>query len=212
MRSIAEHQASLALRVIREPVERLSDAQVAELPTLTAACFKCIGESGLQDKSICIELDIDPGVFSRARTGQANFPPDKINELMDLCGNEIPLRWLALRRGYGMVKLKSALEAENEKLRAQVVEQQKELETITKLCSSGAHMTLQAAIHCYSFCREIGNKPAALRHLRRVRAELRWQRAVARFRKTHLENTLKQYSVCEISQTAGDRITSIFDV
>lgn len=112
MPSIAAPQQPLQLRVVREVKETLSDEQVIQIPSLTRACFKCIEESGLQDKSICIELDIDPGVLSRARTGQAHFPPDKIDVLMDLCGNEIPLRWQLLKRGYGMVKLKSRLEAE----------------------------------------------------------------------------------------------------
>lgn len=112
MPSIAAPQQPLQLRVVREVKETLTDEQVKAITTLTKACFKCIEESGLQDKSICIELDIDPGVLSRARSGQANFPPDKIDTLMDLCGNEIPLRWQNLKRGYGMVKLKSRLEAE----------------------------------------------------------------------------------------------------
>jgi hypothetical protein len=90
----------------------MNDEQIAQIPSLSAACFKCIDESGLQDKSICIELGIDPGVLSRAKTGQANFPPDKIDALMDITGNEIPLRWQAFKRGYGLVKLKSRLEAE----------------------------------------------------------------------------------------------------
>lgn len=131
MPDVAQRQSSLELRVVRDVVERLSDDQVAALPSLSAACFRCIAESGLQDKSICLELGIDPGVLSRARSGQANFPPDKILELMELCGNEIPLRWLGLRRGYGMVRLKSALEAENEQLRAEYAALQRQLETIT---------------------------------------------------------------------------------
>ena len=114
MPSVAEPQQALHLRVVREVRESLSDEQVLQIPTLTRACFKCIEEGGLQDKSVCIELNIDSGVLSRARSSQAHFPPDKIPALMDLCGNEIPLRWLNLTRGYGMVKLKSRLEAELE--------------------------------------------------------------------------------------------------
>ncbi len=132
MPSIAERQGSLDLKVIREPVETLADSQVLALPSLTAACFKCIGESGLQDKSICYELDIEQAVLSRARTGLANFPPDKIENLMLLCGNEIPLRWLALRRGKGLVRLKSAVELENEQLKAALAERDSKLETITE--------------------------------------------------------------------------------
>lgn len=132
MPAVAEHQGSLNLRVVRPIVEALTDDQVLALPSLTAACFRCIDTSGLQDKVICLQLDIDAPVLSRARSGAANFPPDKIDALMDLCGNEVPLRWQALRRGYGMVRLKSAVEMENERLRAQLAESQKKLETITE--------------------------------------------------------------------------------
>lgn len=132
MQRVAEQQGSLNLRVVRPVVESLTDEQVAALPTLTAACFRCIDTSGLQDKVICLQLDIDAPVLSRARSGAANFPPDKIDDLMNLCGNEIPLRWQNLRRGYGMVRLKSAVEMENEKLRAELADQRKKLDTITE--------------------------------------------------------------------------------
>jgi len=127
MPSVAAQQEKLALRVVREVRETLADEQLELIPSLSKACFRCIDESGLQDKSICYELEIDPGVLSRARTGQANFPPDKIDALMDLCGNEIPLRWQALKRHYGLVKLKGKLEAELE------IERQKNAELELKL-------------------------------------------------------------------------------
>lgn len=128
MPSIAAPQQPLQLRVVREVKETLSDEQVVQISSLTRACFKCIEESGLQDKSICLELDIDAGVLSRARSGQAHFPPDKIDVLMDLCGNEIPLRWQSLKRGYGLVKLKSRLEAELEAERQRGDELEKKLQ------------------------------------------------------------------------------------
>lgn len=114
MRGNAVGQGSLSLRVVREVRETLSDDQISAIPSLSRACFRCIDESGLQDKTIGLELEIEQGVLSRARTDQANFPPNKIDALMDLCGNEIPLRWQALKRGYGLVRLKGHLEAELE--------------------------------------------------------------------------------------------------
>ena len=69
----------------------------------------CMNTSGLEDKEIYMALDIDPGHFSNIRKGKpgANFPPNKLNTLMDLCGNEIPLTWLAHSRGKGLVMLES---------------------------------------------------------------------------------------------------------
>lgn len=48
-------------------------------------------------------------------------------EALKLC---IPLRWLALKRGYGLHRLKSALEVENEKLKAELEEERKKREII----------------------------------------------------------------------------------
>lgn len=113
-------------------METVSDDIIAALPSMTAAINKCVEVAGFQPKTICIELEIDPGHFTRMQSGQAHFPQDKIAPLMDLCGNEIPLRWLALSRGKGLVILKSALELENEQLRAALESQQQKLETITE--------------------------------------------------------------------------------
>lgn len=69
----------------------------------------CMNTSGLEDKEIYMALDIDPGHFSNIRKGKpgANFPPNKLNDLMNLCGNEIPLTWMAHSRGKGLVVLES---------------------------------------------------------------------------------------------------------
>jgi len=49
---------------------------------------------------------------------------------MEVCGNEIPLRWLALSRGYGLFRLKSEVELENERLKAELSAQEAKLATI----------------------------------------------------------------------------------
>ncbi len=64
------------------------------------------------------------------------FPPEKINQLMDVCQNEIPLHWLAFSRGYGLFRLKSEVEAENERLKEELRKVDKKLETIQEFLKS----------------------------------------------------------------------------
>lgn len=78
----------------------------------------CIDLSGHEDKELYMSLGIDAGHWSNLRKGKGHFPPDKINELMDLCCNEAPLMWLAESRGYGLV----VLQTESER-RAEAAEQ-----------------------------------------------------------------------------------------
>lgn len=87
---------------------------IARQPSWLAAIRLCVQVSGLQDNQVAIELGIQEAQFSRILAGKANFPPLKLVPLMDVCGNEIPLQWLAHHRGYGLVRLKSRLENELE--------------------------------------------------------------------------------------------------
>jgi len=67
----------------------------------------CIEVSGLEDKEIRIELGIDAAQWSRIRKGDAHFPPNKLQSLMTVCGNEIPLIWLAHAQGYELRQLET---------------------------------------------------------------------------------------------------------
>ncbi len=83
-------------------------------PSWLASIRLCVQLSGLQDNQVAMELGIQEAQFSRILAGKANFPPNKLTQLMDVCSNEIPLQWLAYHRGYGLVRLKSALERDLE--------------------------------------------------------------------------------------------------
>lgn len=106
--------------------EEVSIQSIARKRTLLDAINYCIEVSGLDDKAIAISLGIDAGHFSNIRKGKSgcNFPITKLDELMDLCANEIPLIWQAIRRGKGLVMLEGEAERqlrlereENERLR-----------------------------------------------------------------------------------------------
>jgi len=67
----------------------------------------CIELSGLDDKEIYLELKIDAAQWSRIRKGEAHFPPNKLQSLMTVCGNQVPLIWLARQYGYELVQIES---------------------------------------------------------------------------------------------------------
>ncbi len=80
---------------------RSIDAQ----PSFTKSLVLCQHLSGLGDKQIVGKQGIvsDVAQWSRVRNGQHFFPQDKLNTFMNLCGNEVPLIWLARSRGYHLV-------------------------------------------------------------------------------------------------------------
>lgn len=92
--------------------EEVSLQSIARKRTLLDAINYCIEVSGLDDKAIAISLGIDAGHFSNIRKGKAgcNFPITKLDDLMNLCGNEIPLLWQAMKRGKGLVMLEGEAE------------------------------------------------------------------------------------------------------
>lgn len=92
---------------IRPAMQRLDVAMVARQPNLTAAILLCQQISGLDDKELCKALGLDAGQWSRVKTGQAHFPQERMTKLMDVCGNEAPLLWLANRRGYELRELET---------------------------------------------------------------------------------------------------------
>lgn len=123
-----EIQQQLPLSRRANKVE-VTQAMVAAQPTMLAAINLCVSLSGLEDKEIALELDIQPAQWSRILSGDAHFPPNKLGSLMDLCGNEAPLLWMADSRGYGLVLLKSEAErrAEAAEARARKAEEVAEM-------------------------------------------------------------------------------------
>lgn len=100
-------------------------------PKLTseAAAIKYACErSGLQDKSIAIEIGTDSAILSRAKVGQIKLADAARNALMDVTGCESPLIADLLMRGYDPRSLRKreteterALRVANEALDAERV-------------------------------------------------------------------------------------------
>lgn len=102
----------------------ISDDIVQRCRSLKHAIKLCIEVSGLPLKDVAFQLDVAEKSLSRMLADNPddhrNFPPELINKLMDVCHNEIPLRFQALTRGYGLHRLKSALELEVERLKGEL--------------------------------------------------------------------------------------------
>lgn len=79
--------------------------------------------SGLQDKAVAVEIDIDNATLSKACSGQARLSERHMDALMDACGDEAWLHYWLLRRGYdprSLRRLESDLERENRELREEL--------------------------------------------------------------------------------------------
>lgn len=126
-------QLALALKAT-QPV---SNEAAAGISSWAKALAATVAASGLKDKSLAIELDIDPAQLSRTVSGQLGIMPDKLFRLMDVCGTEMPLMWLMYQRGYDLSQMKqrqTELEREIERLRVELRSERTKNEIITEFC------------------------------------------------------------------------------
>lgn len=131
--SLVSGVEQLELRIPRRAEPAAVDASViARQRTFTAAIQLCVQTGGLADGQVAADLDIDAATWSRIKSGQAHFPQDKLEQLMQLCGNDVPLQWLAMRCGFELRPLRSALEQQIEDLRAQLAERDRDLDVIKR--------------------------------------------------------------------------------
>lgn len=127
------NQESLAFQIKSGDI---SDEMVARCKDLRAAIRLCVEVSGKQVKEVAFDLGINKDHLSRminTSDDPRHFPPERIGDLMTICGNEIPLRWQAISRGYGLFRLKSELELELERTRRELEEARKEQSLMIKL-------------------------------------------------------------------------------
>ena len=121
--------------LLRKARQDVSQEVIEKLPNFKAALKLCKDISGLNDQQVSGELGIDPAQWSRMWGTTGHFPPEKVTCLMDVCGNIVPLRWLALKYGYELRPLKSQVELENEQLRAALAQKEAEYEAVKKFMS-----------------------------------------------------------------------------
>ena len=102
------------------PVE-VRPEEVAREKTLGGAIELCAKLQGFSlDKELQQALGVDKAQFSRWHSGQEGVIWPKFTKLMDLCGNDAPLLWMAHQRGYDLHSLRkreTETERENRLLR-----------------------------------------------------------------------------------------------
>lgn len=107
VRKAVERQMPLVEKA--EPIE-VDKALIHRQKSMTAAIALCVQAAGLAEKEVYLPLGIDASHWTRISKGDAHFPLELLGPLMDLCGNEAPLEWLAHSRGYELRPLESELE------------------------------------------------------------------------------------------------------
>lgn len=109
------HQLSFASEVTAQEVVRET--------TLGGAIALCARAAGKEPKEIQCELKTDKAQWSRWESGAEGIVWPKFVALMDVCGNEAPLLWMAQARGFDLHtlrKLETETQRENRLLREEV--------------------------------------------------------------------------------------------
>lgn len=117
--------------LLRDQKKEVSFDIIDSCKTFIDALDLCKSISGLEDKQIYMALNIDKGHWSLIYTkgsNKRNFPENKLIEFMDICGNRVPLIWLARKCGYTLQPLRTELEIELEHERAEKEEFRKKYE------------------------------------------------------------------------------------
>lgn len=87
-----------------------------------SAISSMIALSGLQEKTVAIEADIDASTLAKVKHGTARPSEDSLDRMMDATGSEAWLYYWIIRRGYDPRSLRK-LETETE-IRARLAEEQ----------------------------------------------------------------------------------------
>ncbi len=94
--------------------------EIARETSLGGAIDLCAKVAGLEPKQVQAELKLDKAQWSRWASGQEGVIWPKLQAVMDLCGNDAPILWMLLARGYDLASLRKRetdLEKQNRMLR-----------------------------------------------------------------------------------------------
>jgi len=115
-----------------QQVEAVTADVIFKQPDMLSALKLALQVSGREEKEIYLPLGIDKAQWSRILSGHAHFPINKWTQLFDLLGNEIPLIWLAYRRGKGLHVLEDAKDKTIREQAVTISTLQQEIETLIK--------------------------------------------------------------------------------
>lgn len=109
MNDVADAQLELAIarpaQSVDVPIEMVRSRK-NKGAAFTLAC----DASGLDDKEIYLQLDMDKAQFSRIKSGTANLDDDLLGKFCQIVGNRIYPEWQAYQVGCTLVMVKSEAE------------------------------------------------------------------------------------------------------
>jgi hypothetical protein len=124
----------LALRMVGEAVP-LDLEEVRRQSSGARAIALCAQKSGRLDKIIAADIGAQEAVWSRIQTSGKGFSLEQLSLLMDTCGNEAPLHWLLLHRGYDprtLRKLESQTERELREAQERIAQLERDKRVLTE--------------------------------------------------------------------------------
>lgn len=74
----------------------------------------CIKAAGFEPKEVTDKLKMDKAQWSRWESGQEGVIWPKLQSVMDFCGNDAPILWMNLARGYDLSSMRKQ-ESETER-------------------------------------------------------------------------------------------------
>jgi hypothetical protein len=83
----------------------ISPQEVLREKTLGGAISLCVKAAGLAPKEVQDAIKVDKSQFSRWESGGEGIVWPKFSALMDACGNDAPLLWMLVQRGYDLGSL-----------------------------------------------------------------------------------------------------------
>lgn len=103
------------------PVD-VSPTEIMRKPSLGSAIDLCLEVAGLEPKQLQADLKLDKAQFSRWQSGQEGVNWPKFSAVMDRCGNNVPVLWMAHARGYDLNAMRP-VETELERRNRALVEE-----------------------------------------------------------------------------------------
>lgn len=94
-------------------------------PTEAAAIASMISLSGLQEKTVAIEAEIDASTLAKVKQGTARPSEDHLDRMMDATGSESWLYYWLIKRGYdpsSLRRFESDVERENRELKERLAQ------------------------------------------------------------------------------------------
>lgn len=88
--------------------------EIARKTSLGAAIELCAEVGGKEPKQIQSDCRMDKGQWSRWTSGGEGIVWPRLVQLMDLCGNDVPVLWQLQQRGYDLHSVRR-LESETER-------------------------------------------------------------------------------------------------